>query len=160
MKNGGFSLIEITVAIALIGLMMGIGVPKFRKQLAIGKDTKAIAILSNLRTACELYYLETGKPLTDNPEVDINIEGKVTELEPYLDIKTFNEIKDGKLEIGGSRAKKTDADEADPNIIYGGEIELTFKSPETGKKGDGVYIWFKPEVGKDYDTKGNKWIEY
>ena len=158
MKNGGFSLIEITVAIALIGLMMGIGVPKFRNQIAIGKDTKAIAILSNLRTAGELYYLETGNTIVENPEKEINIGEALEVLEPYLDVKTFNEIKDGKLDIGGSRAKKSD--EADTKINYGGEIGLTFLNPEHGKLSDGVYIWFLPESEKEYDTKGNRWIDY
>lgn len=160
MKNGGFSLIEIMVAIALIGIMMGVGIPKFRNQIAIGKDTKAIAILSNLRTASELYYLETGKTLTENPNGETNIGKSLEVLEGYLDVKTFNDIKDGKLEIGGSRNKKADSDEADTDITYGGEIGLTFKNPEVDKVSDGVYIWFSPEDKRIYDTKGNKWIEY
>lgn len=160
MKNGGFSLIEITVAIALVGLMMGIGVPKFRNQIAIGKDTKAIAILSNLRTASELYYLETGNTIVENPEEEMSIGEVLEVLEPYLDVKTFNEIKDGKLDIGGSRAKKSESDEADTKINYGGEIGLTFLNPEQGKLSDGVYIWFSPESGREYDTKGNRWIDY
>lgn len=160
MKTGGFSLIEITVAIALIGLMMGIGVPKFRKQLAIGRDTKAIAILGNIRTASELYFLETGKTLIDNTHQETDIAKSIEVLKPYLDVKTYNEIKDGKLEIGGSRAKKIDSEEADSEIIYGGEIGLTFKNPEEDKIADGVYIWFLPTGENIYDTKGNKWIEY
>lgn len=160
MKNGGFSLIEITVAIALIGLMLGIGVPKFRRQLAIGKDTKAIAILTNLRTASELYYLETGNPLTENPTSETEIETALKNLEEYLDVKTFKEIEDGKIEIGGSRALKDGGTEADSNITYGGDIGFTFKNPQEGKASDGVYIWFAPEKGKEYDIKGNKWSEY
>ena len=37
MKNKGFSLIEVTFAIALIGIMAGIGVPKLRRQMALGR---------------------------------------------------------------------------------------------------------------------------
>ena len=53
-------------------------------------------------------------------------------------------------------------DEADENITYGGTISLTFKNPDINKSNgsDGVYIWFKPSEGKEYNTKGNKWIEY
>lgn len=167
MKNRGFSLIEVTVAIALIGLMVGIGVPKFRKQLAIGKDTKAIAILSNLRTASELYYLETGKPLAENISTD-KFEDVISKLDEYLDTKVLKDLEDGKIEIGGSRGKKTDTGEVDTTITYGGEIGFTFIEPSTEssggsdvkKVGDGVYIWFSPEAGKEYDTKGNKWTEY
>lgn len=161
MKNRGFSLIEVTVAIALIGLMVGIGVPKFRKQLAIGKDTKAIAILTNLRTASELYYLETGKPLAKDVS-NADFKSVVSELTDYLDAKVLKDLEDGKIEIGGSRGKKADTGEIDTTITYGGEIGFTFKNEDSaGKKvGDGVYIWFSPEAGKEYDTKGNKWTEY
>ena len=67
MKNKGFSLIEVTVAIALIGIMAGIGVPKLRRQMALGRDTKAIATLGTLRTASELYFIENSKPLSETP---------------------------------------------------------------------------------------------
>lgn len=164
MKTKGFSLIEVTVAIALIGIMAGIGVPKLRRQMAIGKDTKAIATLGTLRTASELYFIETGNPLTDTPtsEEITDITTALKKLEPYLDEKTFKDIEDGELEIGGSRSKKVDSEEAEENIIYGGTITLTFKNPDISKStgSDGVYIWFKSADGKEYDTKGNKWIEY
>ena len=70
MKNRGFSLIEITVAIALIGIMAGVGVPKLRRQMALGRDTKAIATLGTLRTASELYFIENNEPISDTPSSD------------------------------------------------------------------------------------------
>lgn len=162
MKNGGFSLIEVVVAIALVGLMMGVGVPKFRKQMAIGKDTKAIAILGTLRTASELYYLETGKTLIEGESGSVDTPSALKKLENYIDVKTFKEIEDGKVEIGGSRTKKINVDEPDENIKYGGNIGFTFNNPEKEKVSDGVYIWFDTtgESIGEYDTKGNKWSEY
>lgn len=164
MKNRGFSLIEVTVAIALIGIMAGVGVPKLRRQMALGRDTKAIATLGTLRTASELYFIENNEPLTTTPasEDTQEVTTALKKLEPYLDEKTFKEIEDGEIEIGGSRAKKSDSDEAETDINYGGTISLTFKNPDISKStgSDGVYIWFNPSTGKEYDTKGNKWIEY
>lgn len=160
MKNGGFSLIEVTVAIALIGVMMGIGIPKFRNQMALGRDTKAVAILTTLRTAGELYYLETGKTLTEGTTGETQTVEALKKLENYLDTKTFKEIEDGKIEIGGSRAKKSDVEEADENIVFGGEIGFTFTNPEENKASDGIYIWFDPTGIGEYDTKGNLWTEY
>ena len=108
--------------------------------------------------------IENSKPLSETPtsEESENITTALKKLEPYLDEKTFKEIEDGELEIGGSRAKKVDIEEADENITYGGTISLTFKNPDINKStgSDGVYIWFKPSEGKEYNTKGNKWIEY
>ena len=46
MKNQGFSLIEVCIGIALVGIMIGIGGPKIRRYIASGKDTKAIATLA------------------------------------------------------------------------------------------------------------------
>lgn len=164
MKNRGFSLIEITVAIALIGIMAGVGVPKLRRQMALGRDTKAIATLGTLRTASELYFIENNEPISDTPSSDEtqSVITALKKLEPYLDEKTFKELEDGELDIGGSRAQKSDIDEAETDINYGGAISLTFKNPDINKSSgsDGVYIWFKPSAGKEYDTKGNKWIEY
>lgn len=164
MKNKGFSLIEVTVAIALIGIMGSIGIPKLRRQMAIGRDTKAISTLGTLRTASELYFIEKNEPLTTeiNSEDSEAIVTALKKLEPYLDVKTFKEIEDGKLEIGGSRAKKVESEEVEDDINYGGTISLTFKNPDINKNygSDGVYLWFKPVPGKEYDTKGNKWIEY
>ena len=164
MKNRGFSLIEVTVAIALIGIMASIGIPKLRRQMALGRDTKAIATLGTLRTASELYFIENSEALSENPtsEESDEVITALKKLEPYLDEKTFKEIEDGELEIGGSRAKKSDSEEAEEDITYGGTISLTFKNPDINRThgSDGVYIWFKHSTGKEYDTKGNKWIEY
>ena len=41
MKNGGFSLIEMVIAVALVGVLSTLVVPKVREQLAKGKDAKA-----------------------------------------------------------------------------------------------------------------------
>lgn len=165
MKNKGFSLIEVTVAIALIGIMASIGVPKLRKQIAIGRDTKAIAILGTLRTASELYFIETGESpanVTGTPEEGSTTIEALKKLEPYLDEKTFKEIEDGNLEIGGSRTTNPDNSQVEEAINYGGTIGLTFKNPNiTDSSGsDGIYIWFQPAENKEYDTKGNKWTEY
>lgn len=159
MKNSGFSMIEITIAIALIGIMASIGVPNFRRQLAIGKDTKAIATLGNLRTASELYFIETGTPLWSTKNENTDTADAFKKLEPYLDSKTFEDIKDGEIEIGGSRATDSNTSTASEDIVYGGTISFTFENPALSKS-DGVYIWFSPEGGKEYDTKGNKWSEY
>lgn len=149
MKNNGFSLIEITVAIALVGVMAGVGIPKLRRSIAIGRDTKAIATLGVLRTASELYFAEKEEAPHLSGEDDIT---SLKKLEDYLDPKTFKEIEDGKISIGGCKSEE--------NIIYGGEISFTFTNPIESKSSDGIYIWFSPIEGLENDTKGNKWIEY
>ena len=161
MKKGGFSLIELVIAVALVGVLSTIVTPKVRVQLAKGKDTKAIAYLAAMRTASELYYLDNNKsPLEGDESADGTVTEAIERILPYLDPKAEKELKDGKIEIGGSRKKSSD-DVAEEDIQYGGEIGFTFTSPNSSVKGDGIYIWFKPEGEAVYDTTGkNKWIEY
>lgn len=156
MKNQGFSLIEICIGIALVGIMIGIGGPKIRRYIASGKDTKAIATLASLRNASELYYCETGNlPF----EKDGDIQTSIEKLHNYLDNKIIKNIQDGKIEIGGSK-------DINGNITYGGTIPLTFTNPNKEENNqnsdmvDGVYIWFNPNSNQQFDLKGNKWSEY
>lgn len=155
MKNKGFSLIEVCIGIALVGIMISIGAPKIRKYIANGRDTKAIATLATLRTASELYYTENGEPVFKNTDKDIT--DTLKKLEAYLDPKTYRFIENGKVEIGASKKD----DNIDTPLNFGGELPLTFINPNEEKdKGDGVYIWFAPEEEQKYDSKGKKWSEY
>lgn len=43
MKNGGFTLIELIIAVALVGILSSLVTPKVRVQLAKGRDTKAVS---------------------------------------------------------------------------------------------------------------------
>ena len=58
MKNRGFSLIEIVVAVAIMGILSGIVGLQLRSYIAKSKDTKAVATLNTLRVAAQLYQLE------------------------------------------------------------------------------------------------------
>lgn len=74
MKNGGFSLIEMVIAVALVGVLSTLVVPKVREQLAKGKDAKAVATLTALRTASELYYVENEKSALEEAESEESIK--------------------------------------------------------------------------------------
>ena len=66
MKNRGFSLIEIVVAVAIMGILSGIVGLQLRSYIAKSKDTKAVATLNTLRVAAQLYQLENEKPLIED----------------------------------------------------------------------------------------------
>ncbi len=158
MKNGGFTLIELIIAVALVGILSSLVTPKVRIQLAKGRDTKAISYLGAMRTAAELYYIEKGEaPTTVGEPSEADDKKAIENILPYLDPKAEAVIKEGKIQIGGSRKDENG------KITFGGEIKFTFKSPqhdEIVKRGDGVYIWFAPTEEQVYDVQGNKWIEY
>ena len=161
MKNRGFSLIEIVVAVAIMGILSGIVGLQLRSYIAKSKDTKAVATLNTLRVAAQLYQLENEKPLIeDTTKYDdpTEIKKALEKLEPYLDNNAKAIIKEPEIAIGGSKKDKNSKD-----IKYGGKVKITFKDPDTTKNNsDGYYMWLKPfdEEREACDIKGNKWIEF
>ena len=153
MKNRGFSLIEIVVAVAIMGILSGIVGLQLRSYIAKSKDTKAVATLNTLRVAAQLYQLENEKPLIEDSskyEDKEEIKKALEKLEPYLDNNAKVIIKEPEMAIGGSR-----------KIKYGGKVKITFKDPNGNNSDDGYYMWLKQDDGTENgDIKGNKWIEF
>ena len=158
MKNRGFSLIEIVVAVAIMGILSGIVGLQLRSYIAKSKDTKAVATLNTLRVAAQLYQVDNEDTLIDTASLTTYDEQKVKDalkkLEPYLDNNAKAIIKEPEMAIGGSRAAQNG------DIKYGGKVRITFKDPN-GNSSDGYYMWLEPEgTTGGFDIKGNKWIEF
>ena len=157
MKNRGFSLIEIVVAVAIMGILSGIVGLQLRSYIAKSKDTRAVATLNTLRVAAQLYQLENEKPLIEDTtkyDAPTEIKKALEKLEPYLDNNAKAIIEKPEMAIGGSRASKTG------DVIYGRKVRITFKDPN-GNSSDGYYMWLEPiSPTEACDIKGNKWIEF
>ena len=98
MKNRGFSLIEIVVAVAIMGILSGIVGLQLRSYIAKSKDTKAVATLNTLRVAAQLYQLENERPLIEDSlkyKDPTEIKEAFEKLEPYLDnnAKVISELR-------------------------------------------------------------------
>ena len=161
MKNRGFSLIEIVVAVAIMGILSGIVGLQLRSYIAKSKDTKAVATLNTLRVAAQLYQVENEEALIDTASLTTYNEQKVKDalkkLEPYLDNNAKAIIEKPEIAIGGSRVTQNG------DIKYGGKVKITFKDPDiTKNNSDGYYMWLEPldKEKQKFDTKGNKWTEY
>ena len=158
MKNRGFSLIEIVVAVAIMGILSGIVGLQLRSYIAKSKDTKAVATLNTLRVAAQLYQVENEEALIDTASLTTYNKQKVKDalkkLEPYLDNNAKAIIEKPEIAIGGSRVTQNG------DIKYGGKVRITFKDPN-GNSSDGYYMWLEPVSPTEaYNIKGNKWIEF
>lgn len=57
----GFSLIELMIVIAIIGILVGVGVPAWRNAVIAGNETAAIQTLKTLATEQRVYFNGRGR---------------------------------------------------------------------------------------------------
>lgn len=65
-KQTGFTLIEMMIAIAIIGTLAAIGYPSYTTYVLKTQRTEGMANLQKLRGAYEVFYFETGGYPTNN----------------------------------------------------------------------------------------------
>ena len=62
MKNQAFTLIEILVAVLIIGILAAIAVPQYKKAVEKSRLSEALSIIQSLDKAIQVYILENGYP--------------------------------------------------------------------------------------------------
>ena len=75
MKNQAFTLIEVLIAVLIIGILAAIAVPQYQKAVEKNRAMQAIAVLRTVYQAAEAFELSTGQWPTDINQLDINIPG-------------------------------------------------------------------------------------
>ncbi|MFA0908297.1 pilin [Vibrio cholerae] len=59
-QQQGFTLIELMIVVAVIGVLAAIAVPQYQKYVAKSEAASALATLTGLKTNAEAYTVETG----------------------------------------------------------------------------------------------------
>lgn len=79
-KSKGFTLIELMIVVAIIGILAAIAIPNFMAYQCKAKTTEAKSILGNLRTLQETYFAEESKYAnsTGSLKFDMNLKNYTT----------------------------------------------------------------------------------
>jgi type IV pilus assembly protein PilA len=71
----GFTLIELMIVVAIIGILAAIAIPNFMTYQCKAKQSEAKSILGALRTAQEVYYAENSTYATSSANLDFGVKG-------------------------------------------------------------------------------------
>lgn len=90
MKKDGFSLMELLIALVIIGVIAGVAYPKYQKLVTRTKQTEAKNILRSIRMGQDLFYTTHLKYASNLSELDVEIPTDVT----YQYALTVNDQRD------------------------------------------------------------------
>ena len=74
-KETGFTLIELMIVVAIIGILAAIAIPNFMNYQCKAKQSEAKSNLGNIRTAEEAYYAEKNSYAEELSDVGFSPKG-------------------------------------------------------------------------------------
>ena len=69
--QGGFTLIELMIVVAIIGILAAIAIPQYQNYVARTQASEAFALFGPVKTATALYYQEKGELPTSNAKAGV-----------------------------------------------------------------------------------------
>ena len=72
-NNKGFTLVELVVVIAILGILAGIAIPRFMDATASARGAKIVADLRTIDSAIVMYQAKTGNPPTAIDQITTDV---------------------------------------------------------------------------------------
>lgn len=134
-NQGGFTLIELMIVVAIIGVLASIAVPQYQNYVGRAQVSEAISLAASAKTAVSEHYITTGGWPNDNAEAGLAESGQIQG--SYVDSVNIQAL--GNDQAGG--------------------IVVTFKGADDDVVGDlaGNQLVFEPSQDEEVSGGSIEW---
>ena len=147
-KAPGFTLIELMIVVAIIGLLAAIAIPKFGDMILRSKESSAKGALGTLRSAIDIYYVANEGRFPNDTAVLTT--GGFIQFLPKVSIPTVPQY-------------------SNPGHPESNLVQFYAAPNQFGAAGEGTRMWAYVTTGNDMghagfncihmDTKSSSWSE-
>lgn len=145
-KTSGFTLIELMITVAIVGILAGIAMPAYQDYVIRGQVSEAFTEYEGMKTAAIEYHATSGNWPSQLSDLGLNTfpAGKYSNFEPSSTNDNGTVVDDGSIIVIFGNANLNPIAAANVNAkIKGGTV--TFKPVDDG---NGNYHWSCTPDGK------------
>jgi prepilin-type N-terminal cleavage/methylation domain-containing protein len=146
MKRRGFTLVELAIVIAILGILAMYAIPKYQGMVEEARTAQAKAQLGTVRSALAIYYAKHSGKFPATLDASLFAEGHVPEVEATKEDGTVVKSSDVATGDGNGVVDLATDVTDDGGWVYDVKTDLTQADVRINAKGTGV--------------DGKHWYEY